>query len=120
MADIESNIGNVVVGLTVVQGEVDNVLSAAIRDVALEIEKHIRDNWPIDTGESYKGWTTRVSGLDAAIENPTDYTSYVHKGLAEQLFKEGLAAAEADVEALLSDRVRALLEQNSGASGTGG
>jgi len=111
MAEIDSNIGNVVVGLTVVQGEVDNVLTAALRDVALDLEKHIRDNWPIDTGESYKGWTTRVSDLNATIENPVDYTSYVHKGLAEQLFKEGLMAAEADVEALLSDRVKALLER---------
>ena len=119
MASISSNLPNVVKDLVVVQGETENVLSAALREASTVVLNHVTANWPIDTGVSLAGWhIVKDAPLEFSIVNQVPYTSFVwihpNQGgpppLWVILIEEALVALEDDVTAFLSDRVLQLLE----------
>lgn len=102
---IASNIEDEIENLASANAEVDNIVTAGLRDAAQEMMRHARDNWPVDTGFSYSRWSTDVEDMYAAVTNDAEYSSYVHDGLGEALLAEAFAEVEADVTAFLSDRV---------------
>lgn len=112
MGIVSKDLADVTLGLKVAEGQVQNVLEAAVRDVGEATLEHFRGSWPVDTGLSLSTWRFTQTGLDGVISNDTDYTSFVHHGLADRLWDEAQAAINKDVVALLSERVTSLLVNN--------
>jgi hypothetical protein len=107
------------------QGEVLNVLTAALRDLAKatveEPDEGVRDNWPVarvNGGTSRAGWYWQVADGGAYIGNPVEYVPFVWSNLLVDPIEDyWIIAIEAsllpkldDVEAAISARVRELLE----------
>lgn len=110
--------------LVVASGEVENVLTAALRDLAqaavydpggLGTEEGL---WPHDSGRSMSAWYYQVDEEGAFIGNPVDYVPYVWSNLRSGPIDDyWVKAIEAtmlplldDVEAAITARVRELLE----------
>lgn len=109
MGIVSKGFEDAVSGLKVAEGEVGNVLEAALRDVGQSALEHFRGSWPVDTGRSLAGWQFKQQGLNGTLFNVVPYTSFVHQGLADRLWKEVMDAVEKDVTLLLSERVANLI-----------
>lgn len=110
--------------LRVASGEVDNVLTAALRDLAakaVEGEGGVKDQWPvaaINGGTSRDGWYWQADETGAYIGNPVDYVPYVWSNLRSgpiddywiKVIEAAIWPLLDDVEANITARVRELLE----------
>jgi hypothetical protein len=110
----------------VVQGEIDNVVAAALRDVGQAVVDTLAVDWPIGERRypSQMGphsadlWTVvEVGPLMFGIHNSADYIHFVHHeekfggppGLAERVIPGLIAQVDDEPLALMSDRVLRLL-----------
>ena len=110
MGIVSKDFGDAVAGLEVAEGEVGNILEAALRDVGQSALEHFRGSWPVASGYSLSRWEFKQSGLNGTLFNVVPYTSFVHHGLADRLWKDVTDAVEKDVTLLLSERVTSLLK----------
>lgn len=126
---VRSTVQPILDSLEVAQGEIPNVLRAALRDLGEATLEHVKVNWPIDTGDSLAAWTLVEVGAyvelgvtsftleNYAEHDGREYAQYVHTQLAyggpvplaTRLIAEAELGLRAGVEAYLSDRVLALL-----------
>jgi hypothetical protein len=126
---VRSTVQPILDALEVAQGEIPNVLRAALRDLGEAVLEHVKVNWPIDTGDSLAAWTLVEVGayVDMGVTSFTlenyaehdgrEYAEYVHTQvqyggpvpLATRLITEAELGLQAGVEAYLSDRVLELL-----------
>lgn len=81
------------------------LLSSVLKTVAEAVLDHIVSQWPVDTGLSLAGWGVRSRGGSWEVFNHVDYTSFVHRGIAEQLYKDALSRAPGPANNLLRDRI---------------
>ena len=81
------------------------LLRGVLKTVAESVMEFIISRWPVDTATSLAGWGVRRGGQSWEVYNPVEYTSYVHEGLAEQLYKQALGRAVSPANALLRSRV---------------
>jgi len=115
MAVVAHGLGDAVAGLQAAEGEVANILQAALRDVGEAALDHFRQSWPVDTGLSLSTWRfEQVGANDGTLYNNTEYTSFVHEGLSDRLWHDVTRAVERDVRLLLSERVVNLIERGRG------
>jgi hypothetical protein len=81
------------------------LLRGVLKTVAEAVMEYITAGWPVDTANSLAGWGVRPGGKSWAVFNPVEYTSHVHDGLAEQLYKTALGRSVGPANALLKSRV---------------
>jgi len=67
----------------VAQGELDNVVRAALRDVGENVVATMRRDWPVGVPRpghthSAERWDVTAQGDEVTIRNDADYASYVH------------------------------------------
>jgi hypothetical protein len=127
-----------ITALGVVQGELPNVLDAAINDVAENILDGVMEAWPVYGGpqppsrraqakvpkrkaskpHSKTLWRVlKPEKLKISIVNTAEYASYVHlagdkggpPGLADRLMEAAITAAQNDPLDFVSERIAALL-----------
>lgn len=121
MAVVSKNITLAISKLRVARGEIQNVHSAAMRDLTFAVKKHVEMGWPRDTSTSLAGWTaTKTGTVSYSLSNDVGYSGHVWNNvsdpikadglaLATPLFLEGVEVVMADVVGFLSDRVKMLL-----------
>ena len=106
-----------------VEGEVDFVIAAALRDVAENFTTAIRRAWPIGKPRpghrhSATRWAWfKVGTMTFEVRNDAPYADFVHRrrkfggppGLAERLFAQAVPLLQQDAAAFVSARTAALL-----------
>lgn len=85
-------------GLVAASKEAPSILIGALQEQATDVITYIRANWPVDSGRSRAGWTSKKIVDGVQIENDVPYTAYVHNGLAMDLIQKGVAKTTKDVE----------------------
>ena len=120
------SITQAVTRMGVVQGEIDNVVGAAIRDIGENVVQTMSGSWPLGERRipsqagihSADRWEMRdVRKLAVEIHNSAPYAAFVHHepqfggppGLADRVVPDLVQQAEADPLAFMSERVLALL-----------
>ncbi len=114
-----------ILAVGVVQGELPNILDAAIMDAAENLRDGVREAWPVWKGPRPAGkphsrtlWKIeRAAILQISIVNTASYASHVHAtpkfggppGLGDRLLEAGITAIENDPLDFVSDRIASLL-----------
>lgn len=122
MAGIRHNLPDVMQDFDVLQGETDNILKAALRDIGGEVKDHVQANWPIDTGKSHDGFELEEGeGVRWDLVNDVEYVEHVWShpnqggppALIDKLLDDAVDAIGDDPELYISDRVRQLLRKRA-------
>lgn len=84
------------------------ILDGTLADLAKRAVPDIKAPWPVDTGLSRAGWVARGTTID----NPVDYTDFVHTDLARRLVPAVLDTHEDWFRKTLERRITNVLEPN--------
>lgn len=90
---------------------VEGALNDEMRRLADITQQRVLRDWPVDTGESKRGFTVLATPNGADIINRVAHTFFVKHGLADSLIQTSLNDLERNTVSRLETDVTFILEQ---------